>query len=126
MPKISDCNRCQFYSRDYRLLCAVHPYGPDGDTCQDFIQNSEYPRRQLVDSLSVWQETETSAHYARGETMQLQMHQTRAGVLERFVSHPMFTGQCPECAAEMERDGRDVVRWNCECGWTDNLIWIWI
>lgn len=34
--KHAQCDRCQFYSRDPHLLCAVHPHGPSAEHCPDF------------------------------------------------------------------------------------------
>jgi len=30
------CNRCQFFSHDPHLVCALHPGGPDTRGCKDF------------------------------------------------------------------------------------------
>jgi len=35
MPKIADCDHCQFYAHDPHLVCAVHPIGIEG-SCLDF------------------------------------------------------------------------------------------
>jgi len=36
MPKIHECDRCLLYARNPHLVCAVHPAGPNTNTCLDF------------------------------------------------------------------------------------------
>jgi len=36
MPKLPQCDRCLLYARNPHLICAVHPAGPNTDTCLDF------------------------------------------------------------------------------------------
>lgn len=36
MPKIPDCDRCYFRAYNQPIVCAVHPAGPDDDSCLDF------------------------------------------------------------------------------------------
>ncbi|BAZ18795.1 hypothetical protein NIES4071_106800 (plasmid) [Calothrix sp. NIES-4071] len=30
------CKGCKYYSSNYLVACAVHPYGPDDDICPDY------------------------------------------------------------------------------------------
>lgn len=41
MPKILDCDRCQRYSKNPQLVCAIHLMGPDSDFCLDFAPNAD-------------------------------------------------------------------------------------
>jgi len=34
---IPDCKRCHFYHGDNGVVCALHPYGPDSETCSDYV-----------------------------------------------------------------------------------------
>ena len=36
MPKIPDCNHCQFFAYNPHLVCAIHPDGVETDACLDF------------------------------------------------------------------------------------------
>ncbi len=42
MPKIKQCDSCQFYSNNPHLVCAVHPQGVDTHTCIDYRLNPDY------------------------------------------------------------------------------------
>lgn len=53
MPKIKECASCQFYSHDPHVVCAVHPTGPDDDTCLDFREDPELESKQFVDFLGI-------------------------------------------------------------------------
>jgi predicted RNA-binding Zn-ribbon protein involved in translation (DUF1610 family) len=38
-------------------------------------------------------------------------------------SHPFFTGVCPSCGHEFERQNQPKVHWDCpECGWVDDSV----
>lgn len=41
MHRIDDCFTCRYYSWDCHLVCAVHPTGPEGETCDDFEHDPE-------------------------------------------------------------------------------------
>jgi len=41
MPKIPECDRCLLYDRNPYLICAVHPTGPNTDTCPDFREDPD-------------------------------------------------------------------------------------
>ncbi len=101
MPEVSECSTCQYYAHDLHLVCAVHPDGVTGETCSDFRPLPADFSQRFVDFLSLQQQTEES--------------------LELLVSHPMPTGICSRCGAEIERDESGVVHWNCPCGWLNNL-----
>jgi len=97
MPKISDCDRCRLYSQTSYLVCAVHPYGPVGDYCQDF------------ESADLW-EPEDPANYQDQN-------------MEEFFWHPLFTGRCPECRYKFSRNKLPPARWYCpSCGWEDDTF----
>lgn len=41
MPRIDDCFTCRYYSWDFHLVCAVHPTGPENESCNDFDHDPE-------------------------------------------------------------------------------------
>lgn len=59
MPEISDCSSCRFNAHNYYLVCAVHPAGPNGDTCPDFEKDPELKGRRYVDFLGLQHQAET-------------------------------------------------------------------
>ncbi|MCP6761903.1 MAG: hypothetical protein NHB32_24850 [Fischerella sp. CENA71] len=140
MPKIKMCDRCLFYSYDYLIVCAVHPTGPDDDTCLDFRPDPELEGKQFMDFLGIggsddqelWEPQ--GARYVDGELVvervtyngeeiiQPPQRWTREEQLYLLDNHPLFTGKCPACGAEMERDYTTRVHWDCECGWMDDSV----
>ena len=47
MPKVPECNRCILYVRNPHLICAVHPTGPNTNTCSDFRENPNAEAEEL-------------------------------------------------------------------------------
>lgn len=146
MPKIPECDRCQFYSHTCHLICVPHPSGPDGNTCMDFSPDPEYShlshfkdfidlqQRRGLDSNEpfhnpcgtsqheqLW-EPEGASYYAGELIVQPRQRWTREEQLQLLNTHPMFTGRCPQCGSEYEQDYRAVVHWDCPCGWMDDTI----
>ena len=141
MPKLPLCDRCLLCAHDYHLVCAVHPSGPEGDSCLDFRPDPELEGKHFVDFLSLGEQPDESysnpfdpdpsgelwepvgASYYNGELI-LQPHQrwTPEEQLELLDWHPMFTGRCPQCGAEFDRDYAARVHWDCKCGWMDDTV----
>jgi hypothetical protein len=115
MQKIPHCDRCLNNAHSLYLVCAIHPEGVDGESCPDFADDGQelwcpdgykFVDDQLV-KLPVRYETD---HVPR---------LTRAQQLQIFMTHPMFTGLCPQCRYEYADDS-DRLNWNCPiCGWQD-------
>ena len=41
--------------------------------------------------------------------------------LEILDTHPFFTGVCPKCGHQFDKNNPPVVHWNCpSCGWDDD------
>jgi hypothetical protein len=151
MPKIPDCDgrkanrlrhRCLYYTNNHHLLCAAHPYGPDGDTCIDFSPNPELQQgKRFTDFLGLLQrnveyldssesfsnpfdlepdeelwEPEGASYYAGELILQPQERSTREEQLDLLDTHPMFTGRCPVCNQQFPRYDRPPVHWDCSCG----------
>ena len=65
------------------------------------------------------------ASYYNGELiLQPQQRWTQEEQLELLDTHPLFTGKCPQCGYQFERDYTACcVHWNCpECGWLDDPV----
>lgn len=146
MPKISECDRCLFYAHDNHLVCIPQPTGPSGDTCLDFRPDPEYSHvTRFKDFLGLQQrrgsdsdepfhnpcgtdhteqlwEPAGASYYAGELIVQPRQRWTQQEQLQLLDTHPMFTGRCPQCGAEFERDYRSVVHWDCSCGWMDDSV----
>ncbi|MBX9253565.1 hypothetical protein H1Q63_06260 [Desmonostoc muscorum CCALA 125] len=104
--KIPHCDRCQFYSHDPHIICAVHPAGVNGNTCIDFRED---PNAEPVE---LWEPQ--GATYYNGELIvQPRQRWTPEEQLELLDTHPMFTGKCPQCGYEFDRDYTSRVHWDC-------------
>ena len=123
MPKLPECvgvarlrHRCLLNPHNPRIVCAVHPDGPAGDSCLDFRLD---PNAQVEE---LWQPE--GASYYNGELiLQPQQRLTQQQQLELLDTHPMFTGKCPQCGYEFDRDWSARVHWDCaECGWMDDTV----
>ena len=112
MPKIDQCDRCTNNAHSPYLICAIHPDGVDGEVCPDFADDGQelwcpdgyrFVNDQLV-RLSVTYETNHVPRLTRAQQYQI------------LMTHPMFTGLCPQCRHEYSDSDRSS--WNCPmCGW---------
>ncbi|MCC3509504.1 MAG: hypothetical protein JGK29_10425 [Microcoleus sp. PH2017_17_BER_D_A] len=99
MPKLPECDRCILYARNPHLVCAVHPAGPNADTCLDFRANPN------AESEELWEPE--GASYYNGE----------------LILQPRFTGRCPRCEMTYPKYEVPPVHWDCaECGWMDDSV----
>jgi hypothetical protein len=106
MPKIPDCDRCQFYAHDPYLVCAVHPTGVEGK-CLDFRQDPKSPAGENEHwSLGDYYWWDGELYPIRPSTL------TTEEQLEILDSHPMFTYQCPKCGHEFDRDNLPLIHWD--------------
>ena len=97
MPKIHQCDRCLLYSHNPHLVCVVHPAGPQEDSCLDFREN---PNAEPVE---LW-EPEGASYYNGELILQPQQRLTQQQQLELLDTYPMFTGKCPQCGYEFDRE----------------------
>jgi hypothetical protein len=111
MPKISDCDHCQYYLHSPHLVCAVNPCGPLGLTCKDFNAitqaDAEIARQPLG-----------GGYYLGDWIPQPFPEMTEAEKLALLDWHPLFTGRCPNC--EMPIAESDEGQWKCgHCEWAE-------
>lgn len=83
-------HRCLLYGRNPHLICAVHPIGPNADTCIDFRENPNAEPEEL------W-EPEGATYYNDELILQPRQRWTPEQQLELLDTHPLFTGRCPRC-----------------------------
>ncbi|WP_225225970.1 hypothetical protein [Komarekiella delphini-convector] len=79
---------------------------------------------EIFRSQEQW-EPEGASYYNRELIVQPQQRWTREEQLELIDWHPMFTGKCPQCGYEFDRDWSARVHWDCpnsECGWMDDTV----
>lgn len=146
MRKLPECDQCLFCANAPQLVCAVYPDGPSGNTCLDFRHDPELKNKQFVDFLGIGETYDNpcndnnlqwepdGARYIDGELTiertfyngeeirQPRQRWTPEQQLELIDWHPMFSGKCPKCSVEFNRDWSARVHWDCECGWMDDSI----
>lgn len=143
MPKLPLCHRCLFCAHDHHIVCAIHPAGVQSDSCLDFRPAPEVEGKHYRDFLGVQSRREDEpysnphdldadgelwepegASYYNGElVLQPQQKWTREEQMELLDWHPLFTGKCPQCNGEFDRDYTARVHWDCpECGWMDDSV----
>ena len=116
MPKLPECDRCLLYAHNPHLICAVHPAGPDADTCPDFRADPNTPSEEL------W-EPEGASYYNGELILQPRRRWTLEQQLELLDTHPLFTGRCPQCEMTYPKYETPPVHWDCsECGWMDDSV----
>nr|WP_138504501.1 hydrogenase maturation nickel metallochaperone HypA [Nostoc sp. PA-18-2419] len=136
--KITQCHRCLFCAHDHHIVCAIHPGGPASDACLDFREDPELESKQFVDFLRIGETYENpytsdpnqeqwqpeGASYYNGELiLQPRQRWIPEEQLELIDTHPMFTGKCPQCNYEFDRDWSARVHWDCpECGFLDDTV----
>ena len=118
MGKIDLCDTCQFYSHDPHLVCAIHPYGVDGDNCLDYRKREDL--KEEDEELSAPQ----GYCWYDGELIPIRPQRlTNEERLELLDSHPLFTGTCPECGYQFPKNNSPKVHWDCpSCGWVDDSV----
>ena len=115
MPKISDCDRCSLYARNPHLVCAVHPEGVETDKCLDFRPD---PKAQIEKQWS----PQGYSWYGDELIANRPSRHSQAEQLEILDNHPLFTGRCPQCRHEFNRNNQ-IVHFDCpNCGWIDDSV----
>jgi len=117
MPKISQCDRCQFYSHNPHLVCAVHPDGVEEKHCLDFRQKlgSSSNEELWCPQGYSWYGDELIPDCPPRLTTEEQLY--------LLDYHPLFTGCCPQCRYVFSEPNPSKVHWDCpECGWVDDTV----
>ena len=118
MSKVPECDLCLFYSKNAHIICAVHPFGVDGNYCLDFRRD---PKIEVEDE-ELWS-PEGYSYYAGQLIKNPTRRLTPQQQLNIIDTHPFFTGRCPECGYEFPKDNPPAVHWDCPaCGFIDDAI----
>ena len=106
MPKIDQCDSCQFYGRSNYLVCAIHANGVETDTCIDYRFDADYIFNE--------QWCPPGYVYWDGELIKLPENKpSKEQQLWLLDNHPAFTGSCRNCGYEYPRN---PLSWDCpEC-----------
>lgn len=117
MPKIPDCDRCLLYHRSPHIVCAIHPYGVYGRSCIDFRLRPDLKPEEV----ELWHPD--GAHYENDELVLDRPKLTPEQQLWLLDNHPFFTGRCPQCGHQFDRQNQPAVHWDCpQCGWIDDAV----
>jgi hypothetical protein len=127
MNTLPECDLCQFYARSTYTVCAVHPFGVDGENCLDF---REYPN---VESEELWEPEGARyidnelllerSYYNSEEVRQPQQQLTPEQQWHILETHPLFTGHCPQCGYQFPPHIPELIHFDCSrCGWIDDSV----
>lgn len=58
MPPLPQCNTCRYCAHHYALVCALHPYGIDGEGCPDYEPDPSLEGQQFRDFLGLGEPAE--------------------------------------------------------------------
>ncbi|MEG3883557.1 hypothetical protein QT971_05005 [Microcoleus sp. herbarium19] len=111
-PKsLSAIDRCLLFARNPHLVCAVHPAGPNSNTCIDFREDPNATSEEL------W-EPEGASYYNGELILQPRQYRTPEELLQLVDTHPLFIGRCPRCEHPFPKYEISPVHWDCiHCGW---------
>jgi hypothetical protein len=116
MPKLPECDRCQFYARSTYTVCAVHAFGVEGDSCLDFREDSN------AEPVELW-EPEGATYYNGELIVPPQRQLTREEQWHILETHPFFTGVCPKCKYRFQGHVPELIHFDCPvCGWIDDSV----
>ena len=115
MPKISDCDRCTLYAHDPHLVCSVHPEGVETKKCLDFrLDSNAQIEEQWSPQGYSWYGDELIPNRPSRYSQEEQ--------LEILNNHPFFSGVCPQCRYEFDKDNPPV-HFDCpNCDFIDDSV----
>jgi hypothetical protein len=123
MAKLDCCNRCRFYSQDSHLVCALHPDGVEGDSCNDFELRLDIPDEEAMAWYGEQWQPEGASYYGGELVLEPVQQLTLEQRLELLDTHPLFTGRCPNCEMPLRQTDPPRIHWDCEhCGWVDDSV----
>jgi hypothetical protein len=116
MPKVPECDRCFLYPRNPHLVCAVHPTGPNADTCPDFQENPDAEPEEL------W-EPEGASYYNRELILQPRQRWTRLATVRAAGYPSTIYRPISRCEMTYPQYETPPVHWDCSaCGWIDDSV----
>lgn len=126
MAKIPECELCRFYVHSAYMVCVMHPEGPDTIICHHYAFEPCAVQKDEPNPLSWHTDDGRSAWQATYLGEPIAQPQRSLGMDEQLAlldTHPIFTGQCPECEIPMLQTEPPRVHWDCEsCGWKDDSV----
>ena|GEM_PF-300517 len=116
MPKIHECDHCLLYRHKPYLICAVHPTGPNTNTCIDFRENPDAEPEEL------WEPQ--GASYYNGELILQRPAALDTRTTVRAAGHaPTVYRPVPPCEMTYPQYETPPVHWDCSaCGWSDDSV----
>jgi hypothetical protein len=123
MPKLNCCDLCRFCSQSIHLVCALHPYGVEGDSCPDFELDLEIPDKEAMSWYGEQWQPAGASYYGEELILEPVQRLTLEQRLKLLDTHPLFTGRCPNCEMPLLETDPPRVHWDCEhCGWVDDSV----
>jgi hypothetical protein len=127
MNKLPECDRCQLYAHSPYTVCAVHPFGINGNSCLDFCQDPNAELEELWEPKGaryIDLELVLERSYYNGEEIrQPQQRLTLEEQWQILETHPFFTGVCPNCEYQFPYNVPELIHFDCpKCGWVDDSV----
>ena len=83
MPKLPECDHCQYHSNSAFVVCGVHPNGHSEDSCDDFVAEPGSEEGKAREPIG-------GGYYAGDWIPQPFPRLTRQQQLELLETHPLF------------------------------------
>ena len=112
------CDRCSLYAHNPYVVCTVHPEGVDSDRCLDFRLDSDAKDAKVEKQWS----PEGYSWYGDELISNRPSRYSQSEQLEILNGHPFFTGVCPQCRHEFDKDNMPV-HFDCpNCDFIDDSV----
>jgi hypothetical protein len=114
MPKIPECDHCQYFANTPYMVCGINPSGPKGSNCEDFRAFPE----QVVDEMN----KPLGGGYYAGDWIPQPFPPIFVDQQLALLNwHPLFTGRCPNCETPIPEPVNNC--WNCRhCEWKSGML----
>ncbi len=143
MHKLPQFDCCLYCAHDYNLVCALHPFGVEGNDCRDFslapkreskryegflgllapVGSDEEPAEDLWHINKELMIDRSGSFYNGEEIVHPHQRWRREEMLALLDEHPIFPNRCPSCEMPFPRFEKPPVHWDCSsCGWKDDSI----
>lgn len=120
MPKLPLCDRCLLCAHDYHVVCAVHPSGPEGDSCLDFRPDPDLEGKHFVDFLGLGEQPRDDESYSNPFDLDPDEEQWEPEGA-RFINGELVIERVSEAQGQEERsfyNGEEIIqprqRWTPE------------